>query len=258
MDYKVARFPGLKELGEQGEFIATIAKLNHIDLDGDVTLSGAFPEGVEVHIAAWGHNWNVPSVGVATLHEEGDEIRAHGAFTLETVNGREHYESIKKARNIQEWSYGFHIDSADFGTFEGHDVRFLKAVDVAEVSPVMRGAAGPGITRIEAIKSIGLTMDEQSEAALIALSDFLDRVKSHADLRDGQGRKRISRANADRISRVHSGIAEALPALEELLALTRDSDTEDAGEPKAAAIPWDLIARADYVLSKSGRALSNV
>lgn len=255
MDYKVARFVGLKELTDEGSFVATIATLNHVDLDGDVTLPGAFPEGKQVHIARWGHDWSDLPYGVATLHQDGTEQQAHGRFNLETTHGRDAYHTVKAARAIQEWSYGFFIEDAEFGEFNGQEVRFLKKLDVAEISPVMRGAAGPGMTRVEDIKGSGLTMDEQAETALTAVAAFLKRVGSLTDLRDSQGRKRISRANAERISRVHAGIVEAMPALEELLALTRDGDDSEPADAPKGIDPLSLeleAAHLDATLKRLG------
>lgn len=228
-DYKVARFTGVKALTEAGEFIATIAKLNHIDLDGDVTLPGAFPEGAKVQIARWGHNWADLPYGIATLHQEGDEEQAHGKFTLATSHGRDAYETIKAGADIQEWSYGFQILDADYGEFNGTQVRFLKRLDVAEISPVMRGAAGPGMTRVEEIKNAPLTFDEQTSMVLATVEAYLERAKSLADLRVKSGRP-LNAVNAERIQRVHGAITEALPELEALLALTQAADA--GAEPK--------------------------
>jgi phage head maturation protease len=247
VDYKVARFTGLKELKDTGEFIATIAKLNHIDLDEDVTLPGAFPEGKTVQIARWGHNWADLPYGVAVLHQEGDEEQAHGKFNLETTHGRDAYHTVKMGQDIQEWSYGFQILEADYGDFNGQPVRFLKRLDVAEISPVMRGAAGPGMTRVEEIKGAGYTMDEQTEMALAAVSAFLDRVKSLTDVRAKSGRP----LNAVNAERVQGAITEALPELEALLALTQADGSESDEAPKASpAAVENAIASWEYTATR--------
>lgn len=242
METKFARFTGLKSLSEQGEFVATIAAFNHVDLDGDVTLPGAFPEGKRVQIAQWGHDWGSLPYGTAELRAADGEQQAHGKFNLDTSHGRDAYYTVKAAQDIQEWSYGFNIVEAEYGQFDGQEVRFLKRLDVAEISPVMRGAAGPGMTRVEDIKGLGFTMDEQADLALTAISAFLDRAKSLTDLRAEQGRKRISAANAARIARVHEALTAALPDLGELVALTRPADEDTDEEPKSA--PIDLVSVA--------------
>ena len=54
---------------------------------------------------------------------------------------------------MQEFSYTFDIIDAEFGKFDGKNVRFLKKLDVWGVGQVTRGA---GIaTRINHIKSAG-------------------------------------------------------------------------------------------------------
>lgn len=253
MDYKTVRFVGLKELNEQGEFIATIAKFNNVDLDGDVTVPGAFPEGKRVQIAQWGHNWGDLPYGVAELRQAGDEQQAHGKFNLETTHGRDAYHTVKMGADIQEWSYGFQIVEAEYGEYNGQEVRFLKRLDVAEISPVMRGAAGPGMTRVEEIKNAPLTFDEQTAMTLAAVAAFVERATSLADLRAKSGR-RISAANAERITRVHSGIAEIMPELEELLALTQAADASGEGDaPKSAPIPDEVLAEFEYQTARLSR-----
>ena len=52
---------------------------------------------------------------------------------------------------LQEWSFGFTITKQSFGDHDGQSVRFLEAVQVHEISPVVAGA---GIdTRTVAIKN---------------------------------------------------------------------------------------------------------
>jgi len=130
----------LLEDAEPGEFEAIFATLNVIDYDNEVTVPGAFTDGQEVRIASYGHNWGDLPVGRGTIREEKDTARVLGKFFLQTIGGRETYETIKALGDLQEWSYGFDVLDWEDGEFEGHDVTFLKSLDVIEVSPVMLGA----------------------------------------------------------------------------------------------------------------------
>jgi HK97 family phage prohead protease len=140
------------DAGGEGEFTAVFATLGVKDLDGDVTIPGAFQEGQEVRIARWGHNWGDLPVGKGTIHADEKEAWVDGQFFMDTQGGQEHYKTVKALGDLQEWSYGFDILEEEPGEVNGEPVRFLKSLDVFEVSPVLLGA---GIdTRTEAIKGL--------------------------------------------------------------------------------------------------------
>lgn len=137
--------------GEEGSFRATFATLMAIDKDRDVTVPGAFQQGQKVKIAAWGHDWGALTVGKGQIFADEQTAWVQGQFNLATDAGREHYETVKFNGADQEWSYGFEVQEWSLGEFEGEDVRFLRALNVFEVSPVMLGA-GIG-TRTDSIKA---------------------------------------------------------------------------------------------------------
>lgn len=140
----------LKEDGEPGEFRAVFSTFNVVDHDGDVTRPGAFTEGQKVRISYWGHRWMDLPVGRGEIHADEEKAWVDGRFFLDTQAGTETYQTVKNLGELQEWSYGFDIEKAEPGVFDGQDVQFLEALTVYEVSPVMLGA-GIG-TRTEAIK----------------------------------------------------------------------------------------------------------
>lgn len=130
------------KLDDKGEVTAVFSTLNVIDKDGDVTLPGAFEDGAEVMISAYGHkSWegSLP-VGRGTIHSNGKEGIFKGRFFLETQAGRDHYEVVKEMGPRQEWSYGYDILDAEPGEKDGRRVQFLKRMKVHEVSPVLIGA----------------------------------------------------------------------------------------------------------------------
>ena len=166
------------EDGGEGEFTAVFATLGVKDLDGDVTIPGAFQEGQEVRIARWGHNWGDLPVGKGTIHADEKEAWVEGQFFMDTQGGQEHYKTVKALGDLQEWSYGFDILEDEPGEVNGEPVRFLKSLDVFEVSPVLLGA---GIdTRTEAIKGlldalsskVGRRHSSKDEEMLQAIHDY--------------------------------------------------------------------------------------
>lgn len=141
----------LKAEGDPGAFVATFSTLNVIDRDGDVTVPGAFKDGQAVRISAWGHNWGALPVGKGTIRSDDERAWVEGQFFLDTAHGEQTYRTVKNLGELQEWSYGFDVLAAEPGTFDGRDVRFLRGLDVFEVSPVMIGAGVD--TRTDQIKT---------------------------------------------------------------------------------------------------------
>jgi hypothetical protein len=118
------------------------ATLNVKDKDNDVTQPGAFEDGAEVVISAYGHkSWDgLLPVGKGTIREVGDKVVMKGRFFLNTTAGRDTFEVVKELGARQEWSYGFKVEDSQPGEFKGESVRYLKRMKVYEVSPVLRGA----------------------------------------------------------------------------------------------------------------------
>lgn len=214
MNIERKTFTGIElKKDKKGSFTAKIAELNVIDKDGDVTLPGAFPEGKLILISSYQHgSWSgeLP-VGKGTIHEKGDDVLVEGEFNLNSETGREHYETIKFAPDLQEWSYGFIVQEKEEDTeWEGNHVsRILKKLDVFEAAPVLRGAGMN--TAVVAIKSEqteppepekenneGMTFASQTEAALAAVEELVTRARSLADLRRKEGRN-LSQTSIERL-----------------------------------------------------------
>ncbi len=137
---------------DTGAFRAVFATLDVVDHDGDITVKGAFPEGQEVIVEPWNHDYQLP-VGKATIHEDDERAWVDGTFLLNTSGGRDHYETVKALGPLTEWSYTFRIIDGTSEERNGERVRVLRKLDVAGVSPVTRGA-GLGTGTI-AIKGAG-------------------------------------------------------------------------------------------------------
>lgn len=126
----------------KGEFSAVFATYNVVDKDGDVTVPGAFTDGDEVIVSAYGHeSWSgVLPVGKARLRTTSTEAIAEGKFFLDTSHGRDTFETVKQLGPLGQWSYGYDVVESDRGDFNGKQVRYLRRMKVHEVSPVLIGA----------------------------------------------------------------------------------------------------------------------
>ena len=150
MELKTITSNAIKALDETGTGTALIATLNVEDSDGDVTLPGAFGNQNAKIIPA--HDWQHVPLGKAKIREEGNDVLADFKLNLNIEAARDWHEALKhdlaNGPPLQEWSYGFGIEEASFGDFEGHEVRFLKKLKVREISPVIVGAgSAPGRLR---------------------------------------------------------------------------------------------------------------
>lgn len=128
----------------KGEFSAVIATYGVIDKDGDVTLPGAHKDGQPVVVSAYNHSVmrGDPPVGTAALSVERNRTVVKGRYFMDIPEARSAFLAMKALheQGIDEWSYGFDVIDAEMGEKDGRRVRFLKAQDVFESSPVIRGA----------------------------------------------------------------------------------------------------------------------
>jgi hypothetical protein len=202
----------------------------------------------------------IPPVGKGVIRTTASEAILDGQFFMNTTAGRDHYELVKEMGDQQEWSYGYDTLDSGPGDFKGETVNILRKQRVHEVSPVMLGA---GIdTRTLEVKSADetppggdedetVTIDLKVDAETIAriskrhLDRINDRVRSFPDeasdvlggIRalvtraegwgsgsDAKAGRVISSANRDRLREVTDGMAQAMQALESLLAETDLAD----------------------------------
>jgi hypothetical protein len=237
METKRAAAHELK-LDEQGAITVAFAQLDVIDKDSDVTLPGAFtPKSVPM--SAYGHtSWDgALPIGRGSIREQNGWALFDGAFLMDTDQGRNAYATVKAMADLQEWSYGYIPLKASFGERDGRNVRFLEALDVFEVSPVLVGA-GIG-THTLTIKSGGpgtsLPYADHLDGLLEEWTAFIARTRDRKELRAKEGR-RLSTASRERLTALMDALRSAARDLDAFLA-------EDDEDGKA-----DLLAIRDRTL----------
>jgi hypothetical protein len=205
MDMERKSFIGLElKKDKPGTFLARFARLNVIDKDGDVTLPGAAPSGKKVLLSSYMHgSWSGSlTIGAGTILEKDDELLFDGEINLNMDSGKEHYEMMKFAPELVEFSYGFKVLELDEESEWNENPkvwRVFKRLDIFEISPVLRGAGvDTGLLSIKNDKDRGLTFAAQAKTALAAVNDLISRAKSLADLRRKEGRD-LSNASREEI-----------------------------------------------------------
>lgn len=197
----------LKAIADEGTGVAVIATLGVKDHDGDVTMAGAF--GKQTVKVVPGHDWGHVPIGKATIEEIGDELVAQFSLFMEIQSAKEWQIAMKKDLDmppaIQEWSYGFTVTKQSFGDHDGDQVRFLEAMDVHEISPVLMGA---GInTRTLALKGKSITLVDHIAGALGEIQGAIDRCKIVKGKRVEDGRD-LSPERYLELKNVHSALGE--------------------------------------------------
>lgn len=199
---------------DKGQVVAVFSTFNTVDLDGDVVIPGAFEDGAKVRISAYNHmSWmgELP-VGKGVVRTSDTEAILDGQFFMDTAHGLNTFNVIKAMGNLQEWSYGFDILKASFGQFDGREVRFLEQMKMYEVSPVLIGAGVD--TRTLVAKNGDMTLIEQGEAVVTAVSLFADRAARVLALREGKG-KGLGSASRELITRLEAEIKRLSGVLNE-------------------------------------------
>lgn len=130
---------------DKGLIEACFATTGVKDHDNDFTLPGAFEDGAEVVISAYGHkSWmGALPVGQGKIRVDGSKAILEGEFFLDTESGKETFAVLKRLGQKQEWSYGFDVletGELDEEMRQKGVWRVIKKVKVYEVSPVLVGA----------------------------------------------------------------------------------------------------------------------
>lgn len=223
MDTKTLGRVHIKDAAK-GEVTAVFSTLGVIDLDGDVTVPGAFEEGAPVRISAYGHSsWSgALPVGKGTIRTEGSEAILEGQFFMDTTAGRDTFTVVKELGEQQEWSYGFDVEERSFGKQDDRDVQFLKKLKVHEVSPVLLGA-GVGTRTIGAKGA--LKFADEAQQVMTALASLVDRAADVMAMRAEKG-KGLSADSAQLLAQVKAHADR----LAELLATEPDPTEEQQAQ----------------------------
>lgn len=170
MDRKIIRSAFQLKEDDRGSFVARFSTFGIADAEGDVTLPGAMPVGKIVPISAYGHtSWQgALPVGIGAIQADNRRAWVEGRFFLDTIGGRETYQTIRNLGRLGQWSYGYRpvkvrTDLAELARYPGAH-RILAQLDVFEVSPVLVGAGVD--TQTEAVKGVTDRLD--AELARIA------------------------------------------------------------------------------------------
>lgn len=199
MDRKNVPVSSVRGLNEADGIVEAIVSVtNIVDSVNDVIEPGAYkntlrkrnPKGV------WSHDTNIPVAKTLKVEElmPGDErlpedLRSQDAgallvkmqFNLNTSRGRDAFHDVQFFAEEQEWSIGYSVPEGKSMTDEKTGVRFIKALELYEYSPVIFGAA-PN-TRTLSVKDDIDEIESNEEAIYDEFDDFDDeKAGDYSDL----------------------------------------------------------------------------
>ncbi len=227
------------KLTDEGAITLAFSQLDVIDRDGDITVTGAIPTK-DVPMSAYGHtSWDgALPIGRGTVRESAGWGVFDGSFLMDTDQGRNAHATVRAMAELQEYSYGYNPMEVSFGQVDGKPVRYLRALDIFEVSPVLIGA-GVG-THTLAIKSgqpgPGLPYADYLEGLLGEWKAFMDRTRDRAEFRVKEGRS-LSAASRQRLLALAEVHREAGADLDLFLSET---------EPQKSRLDREIAALREY------------
>ncbi len=127
------------------EIIGIANKYNVVDYHGDITDENSFIETIKNTPAVpllWGHEHKNP-IGIAYLESKKDELWAKMQINTNITVGKEAYEiskQMQKSNRPMQLSIGYTTIETEDKEIKGNIVRYLKQVEVNEVSLVPLGA----------------------------------------------------------------------------------------------------------------------
>lgn len=219
-----------------------------IDKDGDVTLKGAFTQGQEVVVSAYGHaSWQpgAPPIGKGVIREEGDEAIATLQFFMDIPAAADTFKAVAALGDLQEWSYSLHDVTASRATVGGKSVQVLQKVGlVKEVSPVLMGA---GVrTRTLSTKSGEVDPDLETEThhpksgERLQFSEHVAQVMADVDALTARASE-IKALRAEKGKTISDTTLEQLGELADRLEAVKALtivEPEESPTPDAAQAEW--------------------
>lgn len=160
MDHKAQPINDFKVLDAGEGIVECIVSVTGIkDNVDDVIMPGAYEKTLQARTpkGVYSHDWDKPIAKTLSVREllpghpdlpkslmgkawpaEAGALVVKAQFNLRTERGRDAYEDVKFYEDEQEWSIGYNVPTGGSKTTNG--VRYIKAIDLFEFSPVLFGA----------------------------------------------------------------------------------------------------------------------
>jgi len=224
-EIKIVNFEVKEVDEEEGTFSGYASTFSDVpDSYGDIVDPGAFKKTLKAQkgqiVSLFNHNIMEPIGKPTEMYEDEKGLLIKAKLSLGVQRARETL-ALMKDGVITKMSIGYQTIKEK--TIDG--IRHLQEIKLYDVSPVVFAANTEAV--ITGVKEIERTFAfaDQAEAALAAVTGWIDRAKSLADLRLKEGRV-LSTANRKRLASLLEALREMASDIHELLEATRPEDDE--------------------------------
>jgi len=186
--FSLGEFKALGDSDEPGTFEAVAAVFGNVDYGGDRIQPGAFKrslgewrrKGRSVPVL-WSHDAEQVPIGVVKdAHETREGLHVKAQLLVDDHPQARAVYAAMKAGALHEFSFGYGVRDKATVVERGKEIRVLKDLDLAEISPVFRGM-NPA-TRLMGVKSAEIPSElariDAEIAALEAKKADLEAAKS--------------------------------------------------------------------------------
>lgn len=128
-----------------GEFTALVSVFNNIDVVGDRVVPGAFQDTLKVWETSgdpipviWAHQWQDPDLHIGTVvkaEETPEGLLVTGQLDMTNPKAKT-VAKLLAERRVKEFSIGYGVREQS----QVDDVRELKAIELFEIGPCLKGA----------------------------------------------------------------------------------------------------------------------
>ncbi len=159
--FPLTKVKAIDDTNDAGTFEAIVSVFNNVDGYGDRVEPGAFTKTLQddgLPAIVFSHQWGTPPIG-ATLEarETPEGLYVKGRlFIDENQTARETYAAMKNVGGdgrppLRQFSFSYDIVEAGWEVEGGEEIFSLKALDLIEVGPCLKGVNDA--TRLIAVKS---------------------------------------------------------------------------------------------------------
>jgi len=211
-------------ISDAGELSGYGNVTGNLDRAGEIVMPGAYKnldEFVRSGFGAVGHDWKQPVAMIAEAREDANGLYVRMPFhtTQEAQDCRKIVQERLAAGKTVGLSIGYRVLEDEWKTTEGRQVRYLKSLEVYEVSVVTVPANPAALVLSAKGGKVDMPLEDHTLCMVDALEQWVGRLKARSDDRVKAGRT-LSGSTRECMSRACEAMMEAHARLSELMEST--------------------------------------
>jgi hypothetical protein len=193
-------------IADEGKVRAIVTTFDVVDNDGEVTCSGAIPDGMKCTASAYNHDTvinkltgmelpDAPPVAKGVIRIEGSKAVAYLDYFMETQRGREAFLTVKAMGADQAWSFAYRKMRVEQPSSEWKAKGARRML--AELGPLLDGAMEVSPVKMpggKGTRTLGAKSADLQSATPEAVEKEPTPVDRALEVRLGRVREQIARA----------------------------------------------------------------